>query len=108
MRSSACSATRWPRRRVREYLPLRMLEVEAAANAVYGWAAERLVDRRSDEGRMLTPAEHARAVRLEAHGLRRRYHERLMRAFHEPEVFAGRVGVRGEEAVGESGQLELG
>ncbi len=32
--------------RVREYLPYRMLEVEAAANAVYQWAAEQIVARR--------------------------------------------------------------
>ena len=36
-----------PKRRVREYLPYRMLEVEVAANAVYAWAAERIVARRA-------------------------------------------------------------
>lgn len=32
--------------RVREYLPYRMLEVQTASNAVYQWAAERIVGRR--------------------------------------------------------------
>jgi hypothetical protein len=32
--------------RVREYLPYRLLEVEAAANAVYHWAATEIVSRR--------------------------------------------------------------
>jgi hypothetical protein len=83
-----------PRRRVREYLPYRMLEVEAAANAVYAWAAERVVERRLADDRPSDPAEYASAVRLEAQALRHRAHERLMRAFLEPEVFEGGVRIR--------------
>ena len=80
-----------PRRRVREYLPYRMLEVEVAANAVYQWAAERIVERRQAElGRT---ADQARSVHVEAQALRHRSHERLMRAFLDPEVFEGRVRV---------------
>jgi hypothetical protein len=84
-------------RRVREYLPYRMLEVEVAANAVYQWAAERIVERRQAElGRTTDPADYARSVHLEAQALRHRSHERLMRAFLDPEVFDGRVRVEQE------------
>jgi hypothetical protein len=76
---------------VQEYVPYRMLEVEAAANAVYQWAAEQLFERRVAGERPLDPAEYARAVRFEAQALRHRAHERLMRAFLEPEVFDGAV-----------------
>ena len=34
------------KRRSAEYMPFRMLEVEVAANAVYAWAAERILERR--------------------------------------------------------------
>jgi hypothetical protein len=82
------------RRRVREYLPYRMLEVEVAANAVYQWAAERIVERRQAElGRAANPIDYARAVHHEAQALRHRFHERLMRAFLDPEVFEGHVRV---------------
>ena len=81
------------RSRVREYLPYRMLEVEVAANAVYGWAAERVVERRALEERPSDPVEYAGAVRLEAQILRHRFHERLMRAFLDPEVFDGGVRI---------------
>ena len=81
------------KRRVREYLPYRMLEVEAAANAVYAWAAERVVERRFSDNRP-DPSEYASAVRLEAQMLRHRAHEKLMRAFLEPEVFEGMVEMR--------------
>src|ERR671914_222692 len=65
-------------RRVREYLPYRMLEVEVAANSVYQWAAERIVERRQAElGRTASSADYARAVHLEAQALRHRSHERL-------------------------------
>lgn len=95
------------RRRVHEYLPYRMLEVEAAANAVYGWAAERILERRLAGERPADPMEYARAVRLEAQALRHAAHERLMRAFLEPEVFDG--GVRVESApVAERQQSLLG
>jgi len=85
-----------PRRRVREYLPYRMLEVEVAANAVYQWAAERIVERRQAElGRNM---DYARSVHHEAQALRHRYHERLMRAFLDPEVFEGHVRVEPVQA----------
>jgi hypothetical protein len=84
------------KRRVREYVPYRMLEVEVAANAVYRWAAERIVEQRLPEVRLAAPGEFARAVQLGAQTLRYRFHERLMRAFLEPEVFDGRVTVAAE------------
>jgi hypothetical protein len=78
-----------PRRRAREYLPYRMLEVEVAANAVYAWAAERVLQRRFAESLPSDPARYAAAVRLEAQTLRHRAHEKLMRAFLDPAVFEG-------------------
>lgn len=81
------------KQRLREYLPYRMLEVEVAANAVYAWAAERILERRLAEERPADPAEYASAVRLEAQALRHRSHERLMRAFLDPDVFEGGVTV---------------
>lgn len=81
-----------PKRRVREYLPHRMLEVEVAANAVYRWAAEQIVERREGVER-LQPAERVQAVAFEGQILRHRFHERLMRAFLDPEVYDGRVRV---------------
>jgi hypothetical protein len=41
----------YDRRRVAEYVSYRMLEVEAAANAVYAWAAEQILARRLPEER---------------------------------------------------------
>jgi hypothetical protein len=73
--------------RLREYLPYRMLEVEVAANAVYAWAAERIVEHRLPGDRPTDPAEYASAVRLAGQDLRYQSHERLMRAFLGPEVF---------------------
>ena len=81
-----------PKRRVREFLPHRMLEVEVAANAVYRWAAERVLERRG-EIEQLAGVEHARSAALEAQRLRHSVHERLMRAFLDPAVFDGRVRV---------------
>jgi hypothetical protein len=94
-----------PRSRVREYLPLRMLEVEAAANAVYAWAADRMLERRLAGESSLQAAEYASALRLEAQALRHRFHERLMRAFLDPEVFDGAVRVEGSR--GQTGQTSL-
>ena len=95
-------------RRVREYLPYRMLEVEVAANAVYQWAAERIVERRQAElGRAANSADYARAVHLEAQALRHRSHERLMRAFLDPEVFEGRVRVEPERVARSSRQKSI-
>jgi hypothetical protein len=75
--------------RAREYFPYRMLEVEAAANAVYQWAAEQIVARRLAGELRSDPVEYAHALRHEAQSLRHRAHERLMRAFLDPEVFSG-------------------
>jgi hypothetical protein len=81
------------RARVREYVPYRMLEVEVAANAVYWWAAERILERRLPGERPADAAEYAAAIRLEAQLLRHRAHEKLMRGFLGPEVFEGTVTV---------------
>jgi hypothetical protein len=81
------------RSRVREYVPYRMLEVEVAANAVYWWAAERILERRLPGERPADPAEYAGAIRLEAQMLRHRAHDKLMKAFLGPEVFEGTVVV---------------
>ena len=88
------------KRRLREYLPYRMLEVEVAANAVYAWAAEQVLERRLSEERPSAPADYARAVRLEAQVLRHRFHEKLMRAFLDPGVFDGRVRMTEERGAG--------
>ena len=61
--------------RVREYLPYRMLEVEAAANAVYHWAAEQIVARRLAGELRNDPVEYAHALRHETQSLRHRAHE---------------------------------
>ena len=79
--------------RVREYLPYRMLEVEAASNAVYHWAAEQIVARRLAGELRNDPVEYAHALRHETQSLRHRAHEKLMRAFLDPEVFSGGVRV---------------
>jgi len=39
--------------------------VEVAANAVYAWAAERILERRATEERPADPAEYASLVRIE-------------------------------------------
>jgi hypothetical protein len=70
-----------------------MLEVEVAANAVYWWAADRILERRLPGERPADPAEYAAAVRLEAQILRHRFHDKLMKAFLGPEVFEGTVAV---------------
>ena len=81
------------RSRVREYVPYRMLEVEVAANAVYWWAAERILERRLPGERPADLAEYAAAVRMEEQILRHRSHDKLMKAFLGPEVFEGTVAV---------------
>jgi hypothetical protein len=93
--------------RVREYLPYRMLEVEVAANAVYAWAAEQIVGRRLAGEDRLEGAEFAAAVSYEAQALRHRTHEKLMRAFLDPEVFDGGVRILGERAGVRRGQMSL-
>lgn len=94
------------RSRVREYVPYRMLEVEVAANAVYWWAAERILERRLPGERPADPAEYAGAIRLEAQMLRHRAHDKLMKAFLGPEVFEGTVVVTPRTAA-QSEQLRL-
>jgi hypothetical protein len=63
------------KKRVCEYLSYRMLEVEAAANAVYAWAAQELLARRLAEERPTDPGEYASAVHREAQALRYRAHD---------------------------------
>jgi hypothetical protein len=92
--------------RVREYLPYRLLEVEAAANAVYHWAAEQIVGRRLATELRNDPVEYAHALRHETQSLRHRTHEKLMRAFLDPEVFMG--GVRVVDAEPADAQTRLG
>jgi hypothetical protein len=94
------------RNRVREYVPYRMLEVEVAANAVYWWAAERILERRLPGERPADPAEYAGAIRLEAQLLRHRAHDKLMKAFLGPEVFEGTVVVT-PRPVAQAEQLRL-
>jgi hypothetical protein len=94
------------RSRVREYVPYRMLEVEVAANAVYWWAAERILERRLPGERPAEPAEYAAAVRIEAQMIRHRFHDKLMKAFLGPEVFEGTVIVA-PRLEGASEQLRL-
>jgi hypothetical protein len=95
------------RSRVREYVPYRMLEVEVAANAVYWWAAERILERRLPGERPANPAEYAAAVRMEAQLLRHRAHDKLMKAFLGPEVFEGTVVVTPSHGRPPSEQLRL-
>jgi hypothetical protein len=84
----------YSKKRVAEYVPFRMLEVEAAANAVYAWAAEQILVRRLPEERPSDPAEYAAAVHHEHQALRHRAHHKLMQAFHEPEIYDGSVTIR--------------
>lgn len=93
--------------RVREYLPYRMLEVEVAANTVYGWAAEEILGRRLAEERPSDPVEYAAAVRREAQALRYRAHDKLMRAFLDDAVYDGRVRVEPEQSYRASAQGSL-
>jgi hypothetical protein len=103
----AARAAGLPKSRLREYLPYRMLEVEVAANAVYAWAAEQIVGRRVSGEDHLDGPEFAAAMRYEAQALRYRTHEKLMRAFLDPEVFDGGVRIVGEDVRRHSGQTEL-
>ena len=78
-------------KRAPEYVPFRMLEVEAAANAVYQWAATEVLARRTPAERPSDPADYVQAVHHEAQALRHRAHHKLMQAFLEPEIFDGSV-----------------
>ncbi len=95
------------KRRIPEYVPYRMLEVEAAANAVYAWAADRILAKRLPEERPTDPADYAAAVRHEIQVLRHRAHHKLMQAFLEPEIFEGAVRVVRAPASKQSAQLRL-
>ena len=95
------------KKRAPEYVPYRMLEVEAAANAVYAWAAEQILARRLPEERPSDPAEYAAAVRHEAQALRHKAHHRLMQAFLEPEIFEGAVTLQRAPTTANSRQLRL-
>ncbi len=95
----------YPKKRVAEYVPYRMLEVEAAANAVYAWAAHQILARRLPEERPTDPAEYAAAVHHEHQALRHRAHHKLMQAFHEPEIYDGTVTIK--RARRADGQLRL-
>jgi hypothetical protein len=81
------------RANVQEYVPFRMLEVEVAANAVYAWAAARILERKLSGEKPTDPADYAESVRVQAQELRHQFHERLMRAFLEPAVFEGAIAV---------------
>ena len=97
----------YTKRRAAEYVPYRMLEVEAAANAVYAWAAEQILARRLPEERPSDPAEYAAATRHEAQALRHRAHHKLMQAFLEPEIFTGAVTLTRTQHRASSRQLRL-
>ena len=90
-----------------EYVPYRMLEVEAAANAVYAWAAEQILARRLPEERPSDPADYAAAVHHEHQTLRHRAHHKLMQAFLEPEIFEGAVTLNHTHPSASSRQLRL-
>ncbi|MGO9754900.1 MAG: hypothetical protein ACLP8S_11045 [Solirubrobacteraceae bacterium] len=81
-----------------------MLEVEAAANAVYAWAAEQILAQRLPEERPQDPGEYARH---EHQTLRQRAHHKVMQAFLEPEIFEGAVTVQRTPASSRSAQLKL-
>ena len=97
----------YTKKRAPEYVPYRMLEVEAAANAVYAWAAEQILARRLPEERPSDLAEYAAAVHHEHQALRHKAHHRLMQAFLEPEVFEGGVTLARSPRAGAPSQLRL-
>jgi hypothetical protein len=97
----------YSKKRAPEYVPYRMLEVEAAANAVYAWAAEQILARRLPEERPADPADYAAAVRHEHQQLRHTAHHKLMQAFLEPEVFDGAVQLTRPQATARGRQLRL-
>ena len=97
-RSSAPPAGRPRRARVREYVPYRMLEVEVAANAVYWWAAERILARRLPGERPCDPPSTRQPSGSRLRCSASRSHDKLMRAFLGPEVFDGTVVVGRRDA----------
>jgi hypothetical protein len=84
-----------------------MLEVEAAANAVYAWAAEQILARRLPRRTASDPAEYAAAVRHQHQALRHRAHHKLMGAFLKPEIFEGAVAITRRQAGARARQLRL-
>lgn len=97
----------YSKKRAPEYVPYRMLEVEAAANAVYAWAAEQILARRLPEEQPVDRVDYAGATRHEAQALRHRAHHRLMQAFLEPEIFEGAVTLNHTRRNTSSPQLRL-
>jgi hypothetical protein len=97
----------YSKKRAPEYVPYRMLEVEAAANAVYAWAAHHILSRRLPEERPSDPAEYAGAVNHEHQTLRHRAHYKLMQAFLEPEIFEGAVTLVRRRGASRDQQLRL-
>jgi hypothetical protein len=97
----------YTKKRAPEYVPYRILEVEAAANAVYAWAAAQILARRLPEERPSDPAEYAAAVQQEHQALRHNAHHRLMQAFLEPEIFEGAVTLARNPRATTARQLHL-
>jgi hypothetical protein len=97
----------YSKKRTPEYVPYRMLEVEAAANAVYAWAAKQIIASRLPEERPSDPGEYAAAVHHEHQMLRHRAHHRLMQAFLDPEIFEGAVTLTRPSTSPKSTQLRL-
>jgi len=97
----------YSKKRAPEYVPYRMLEVEAAANAVYAWAAEQILARRLPEEQPADRVDYAGATRHEAQALRHRAHHKLMEAFLEPEIFEGDVTLTHTHRSTSSRQLRL-
>jgi hypothetical protein len=97
----------YTKKRAPEYVPFRMLEVEAASNAVYAWAAEQVLARRLPEERPTEPGEYAAAVRAEHQALRHTAHHKLMRAFLEEEIFDGQVSLTRPARQSRGRQLRL-
>ncbi|HEY1515671.1 MAG TPA: hypothetical protein VGF91_04570 [Solirubrobacteraceae bacterium] len=97
----------YTKKRASEYVPYRMLEVEASANAVYAWAAQQILSRRLPDERPSDPAEYAAAVHQEHQTLRHRAHHKLMQAFLEPEIFEGAVTLARPPVASTTRQLRL-
>ncbi|HET6865611.1 MAG TPA: hypothetical protein VFH80_06795 [Solirubrobacteraceae bacterium] len=97
----------YSKKRAPEYVPYRMLEVEAAANAVYAWAAEQILAGRLPEERPADPADYAAAVHHEHQSLRYRAHHKLMQAFLEPEIFDGAVTLTRTPTKAQDRQLHI-
>jgi hypothetical protein len=97
----------YSKKRAPEYVPYRMLEVEAAANAVYAWAAEQILAHRLPEEQPADRVDYSGATRHEAQALRHRAHHKLMQAFLEPEIFEGAVILNHTHRSANSRQLRL-